>query len=362
MAYNAHNLILLLVFLVAVEAHSTVQPQQWRDDKSYMINQTQAIQSHTGNKSTTPSSSADSTDNAFKYANHIRYLSSLIHRFSYHLEMQKDAIKRQETAIIKLQDDKSALERKSDQNKRYIDQLIAQTSELKSKLNAEQSSMEQLKLCAPRNCLTLAKRTQQVGASHVPGSGSISLPSQDEPLAAGIWTVVQRRVDGSVNFYRNWSDYQIGFGNNQTEFFIGLETLHHLTSAKEHELHIRLTDFANETRFAQYNQFLVGNAQEQYQLKSLGNYSGNAGNALIYNLHQKFSTYDRDNDYDDDNCAEDMHSAWWYRACGASDLNGVYVKQNVTDYHADKGILWAGSDWHDWEYSFKSVTMMIRPK
>lgn len=275
------------------------------------------MQSHIENKSTTQSSSAGSTGNTPKYANSNRQLSTLLRRLSYHLERQKDAMKRQEADIIRLQDDKRALARECDQNKRYIDELIAQISELKSKLSAEQSSMEQLKQCAPRNCLALAKRTQQVGASHVPGRGYISPPSQDESQADAGWTVIQRRLDGSVNFYRNWSDYQIGFGNNQAEFFIGLETLHHLTSAKEHELLIRLTDFANEIRFAQYNQFLVGNAQELYELKSLGNYSGNAGNALIYNLHQKFSTYDLDNDYDEDNCAEDMHSAWWYRACGA---------------------------------------------
>ncbi|KRF79436.1 uncharacterized protein Dvir_GJ20834, isoform B [Drosophila virilis] len=305
MAYRTHNLIVLLVFLLAVKGPSIVQPQQSTDDKSNINNQTQAIQSDIENKSTTQSSSAGAARNTPK--NNNRQLSSLIRRLSYHLERQKDVMKRQEADILRLQADKSALARECDQNKRYTDELIAQIAELRSKLNAEQSSMEQLKQCAPRNCLAVAKRTQQVEAS----------PSQDESQADAGWTVIQRRIDGSVNFYRNWSDYQIGFGNNQDEFFIGLETLHQLTSAKEHELHIRLTDFANETRFAEYNQFLVGNAQELYELKSLGNYSGNAGNALIYNLQQKFSTYDRDNDYDEDNCAADMHSAWWYRACGA---------------------------------------------
>lgn len=57
---------------------------------------------------------------------------------------------------------------------------------------------------------------------------------------AGItgWTVIQRRLDGSVDFYRNWTDYRRGFGDLEGEFWLGNEHIHQLTNQGEYTVYL----------------------------------------------------------------------------------------------------------------------------
>uniref|UniRef100_A0A3Q3IRI4 Fibrinogen C-terminal domain-containing protein n=1 Tax=Monopterus albus TaxID=43700 RepID=A0A3Q3IRI4_MONAL len=52
----------------------------------------------------------------------------------------------------------------------------------------------------------------------------------DMDTDGGGWTMIQRRVDGSVSFDRTWRDYRDGFGDLHSEFWLGNDHIHDLST------------------------------------------------------------------------------------------------------------------------------------
>ena len=82
----------------------------------------------------------------------------------------------------------------------------------------------------------------------------------------------QKRLDGSVDFYRTWADYKVGFGSLNGEFWLGLDKINRLSSGNN-ELRVDLEDWQGATRYAEYNSFAVADENNSYKL-SIGSYSG----------------------------------------------------------------------------------------
>ena len=96
----------------------------------------------------------------------------------------------------------------------------------------------------------------------------------------GGWSVFQRRMDGSVDFYRNWTDYEEGFGDLNGEFWLGLSKIHRLTQdGTDYTLRVDLEDFENEIRYAKYSTFNVGDSTTDYTITVAG-YYGDARDSL----------------------------------------------------------------------------------
>jgi hypothetical protein len=91
--------------------------------------------------------------------------------------------------------------------------------------------------------------------------------------SGGGWTVFQRRLDGSVDFYRGWQDYKQGFGNIDGEYWLGLDKIHRLTNASQNKLRIDMEDTSGNWKYAEYDLFAVTGEEQKYEL-SLGKYSG----------------------------------------------------------------------------------------
>ncbi|XP_064614078.1 ryncolin-4-like [Liolophura sinensis] len=174
----------------------------------------------------------------------------------------------------------------------------------------------------------------------------------------GGWLVFQRRQDGSVDFYRNWRNYADGFGNLYGEFWLGLQKIHLLTSQAYFELLVNMGNYTNGTGYASYSRFRVADETQNFRLL-LGVFIGNVGDSMTYQNGLEFTTYDRDNDYHNTNCAATYHGSWWYNKCHYSNLNGLYV------HVQDKSKVTASTvTWYHWSSKYLPLQfseMKIRP-
>lgn len=230
-------------------------------------------------------------------------------------------------------------------------------------------------ILAPRDCSdynVLQERKSSVyRVTPDARNGTFEVFCEMESYGGG-WTVIQQRLDGSVNFNRTWAEYKKGFGNLRGEFWLGNDHIHLLTKTKDMVLRIDLEDFEGVREYAKFDEFYVANEFLRYRL-SISGYSGTAGNAISFNKHfnhdQKFfSTPDRDNDmYPSGNCGAYYSSGWWFDACMSANLNGKYYHKRYKGVR--NGIFWG--TWHNmsseyyptnYRQAFKTVRMMIRPK
>ena len=169
----------------------------------------------------------------------------------------------------------------------------------------------------------------------------------------------QRRQDGSVDFYRNWADYQAGFGNLSGEFWLGNDNLVSLTSNNSQlkwELRVDLWDWDNNTAWAKYQDFMISGGKYTLSYKTY-DVNSTAGDALEKHNGMPFTTLDNDNDINRAvNCAIKFYGAWWFKKCMDSHLNGKYFQNVPTVYK--EGITWA--QWLGKDVSLKQCNMKIR--
>ena len=167
----------------------------------------------------------------------------------------------------------------------------------------------------------------------------------------GGWTMIQRRQDGSVGFFRTWADYRNGFGNLSGEFWLGLDKIHRLTKSGQNVLRIAMSDRQNVSTVVNYTKFFVSNENEQFKLDISG-YSGSVRDAMEYHNGKKFHTKDKDNYHD---CAESKKGGWWYVYCAATNPNGHYEASS-------NGLYWELKQTNKKNYIYpKTFQMVLRP-
>ncbi|KAG8009245.1 Tenascin, partial [Nibea albiflora] len=157
-------------------------------------------------------------------------------------------------------------------------------------------------LVQPKDCSDIRNqdKTKPSGVYTIYPLGERSAAQLVNPIPS--LQVFQRRMDGSVNFYRPWDQYKVGFGRAAGEYWLG--------------------------------------------------------DSMAVHNKMKFSTFDKDQDTWPQNCARKYLGAFWYKNCHAANPNGVYL------WGADKTHYAIGVNWYQYKghyYSLKSISMKIRP-
>nr|CAH7724755.1 unnamed protein product [Callosobruchus chinensis] len=178
--------------------------------------------------------------------------------------------------------------------------------------------------------------------SAVDGPSGVYLisPGDQEPILAKCdsgWTTVQKRYDGSINFNRNWNEYSNGFGSATGEHWLGNKHLHLVTKENCSRLQINMKDIYGQYWQANYDDFRVADYQNGFRLY-IGEYKGNASDALNYQNLMEFSTVDNDRDISNTHCASNYEGGWWFSHCQHANLNGRY----------NLGLTWFDSSRNEW--------------
>ncbi|XP_071804826.1 microfibril-associated glycoprotein 4-like [Asterias amurensis] len=177
----------------------------------------------------------------------------------------------------------------------------------------------------------------------------------DLETVGGGWIVFQSRQDGSVGFNRTWAEYQSGFGDLHTEFWLGNDALRDLTSTGTWKLRVDIEHGQEGSSWATYDGLVIQGAL--YTLY-FDHYSGGlAGDALAKHKGVPFSTYDKDNDqHITINCGHLFGGGWWFTGCFEGYLNGIYHHTDTVE--AERGVHW--STWKGFKLTMKKCSMKIQ--
>ncbi|KAH8334684.1 hypothetical protein KR059_013000, partial [Drosophila kikkawai] len=270
------------------------------------------------------------------------------------IQSQNEALK---YTVCQLKSRNFKLKSKLDENIREMNSLEAKSATDADELRAKIAELEKNAMLAEGASNAINSQVTDapfvlLNHSKVPNIKLIKIGDEHRlaiveniPTLGTDWIVILRRFDGSVDFFKDLSN---SVGELSGEFWIGLQSIHKLTSSIRHELYIQLEDFDGVTAYARYDNFVVGKNEEGYVLRSLGAYSGNANDALRSHVNSKMCY----------KLGENNMYRWWFSNNNQCCLTGEYKESK-------EALDEVGMYWGNWylgkRYPLKSCKMLIRP-
>ncbi|XP_056119543.1 angiopoietin-related protein 3-like [Rhinichthys klamathensis goyatoka] len=140
----------------------------------------------------------------------------------------------------------------------------------------------------------------------------------------GVFTVIQRRHDGSVDFDQSWEKYEDGFGDFSSEFWLGLKKIYAVARQGQSLLHVQIEDWGKQKHFIVY-QYILEDAASNYTIH-LKLQSAESSSAVDEHTGFRFSTKDHNDGNQHPNCTQDYTGGWWFSICGDINLNGKCIQ------------------------------------
>eukprot|EP00111_Clytia_hemisphaerica_P019442 TCONS_00057358-protein len=178
------------------------------------------------------------------------------------------------------------------------------------------------------------------------------------------WTLIQKRTS-AYDFNRSWEEYKNGFGDPETNFWIGNDKIHKLTYGREMQIRFTGEPYSKPKKFCIYTGFYIEGEENKYRLHTGAHTGGSDTYAGDWALHNGslFSVRSQDNDgWANHNCAVRFKlNGWWLGIvedgtpyCAELAFNGDWDGQSP-----DTGPFWKSLDGYK---SLKATTMEIRFK
>lgn len=107
-----------------------------------------------------------------------------------------------------------------------------------------------------------------------------------------------------------------------------MDKIHRLTKTGT-QVYFHMENYDGSYEHAHYKAFTVHDVTTAYRMNvDAFGYEGSLREIFSYHNGMQFSTYDRDNDKNGDNCCQTHDGGgWWWNGCYTLNPNGVYGKQ-----------------------------------
>uniref|UniRef100_A0A8B9PXT8 Angiopoietin-related protein 3 n=1 Tax=Apteryx owenii TaxID=8824 RepID=A0A8B9PXT8_APTOW len=302
---------------------------------------------------------------AMQETNEISSLKAFVEQQDSHIkqllkivEDQHAQLDRQHNQIMELEDKLNHIElQEITENSFIVDQTEPEV--IPFPVHNSTAAMYKFDGAAPDCTALYNSGIRSSGIYTIKPNGSEAFDVYCETKFGSSWTVIQNRVDGSLDFNQTWDNYEHGFGDLNEEFWLGLNKTYSITKQGDYILRIELQDWKDNKRYIEYA-FSLGSPETGYTLQ-LSRISGNIPNALPEQTELRFSTADRDTDIANNfNCPENYLGGWWHSECEETNLNGKYVTPRSRGrLERRKGLYWKPKKGR--YYLLKSTKIMIHP-